>query len=100
MPIRLGGVTKKIFQGLVTGADSVFILEDNWSKYFSQATGQAHELESELLHPLCKGSVNLRRYGISELTKSILFPYKILDGKAELLSTEELSQNYQIFGII
>jgi len=40
------------------------------------------------------GSVNIRRYHIGDLTKSILFPYKLLDGKAILLSTDELAQNY------
>jgi len=46
------------------------------------------------MHSLCKGSVNLRRYYVSEITKSILFPYKLIDGKAELLTTKELSQKY------
>jgi hypothetical protein len=46
------------------------------------------------MHPLCKGSVNLRRYHVSELTKAILFPYKIIAGKAILLSAKEMMQSY------
>ena len=48
------------------------------------------------MHPLCKGSVNIRRYNVTELTKAILFPYKLVDGKAQLLTTQELSEKYPL----
>jgi hypothetical protein len=92
---KLKDVTLKIFQGLVTGADPVFIVvnqEDG--SYYSEATQKKHLLERELFHPLCKGALNIRRYYIDTITKSILFPYKIVDNKAILLSTKELSENY------
>ena len=95
MPTKLGDLATKIFQGLVTGADDVFILKDLKSgKYFSEATQAEHKIEKELMHPLCKGSVNIRRYEISELTKSILFPYKVVEGKVQLLTTKELEEKY------
>ncbi len=75
MPVKLGDIAGRIFQGLVTGADPVFILSDHSKgKYLSEATQQLHRIESDLMHPLCKGSLNIRRYHVSELTKSILFP--------------------------
>ncbi len=46
------------------------------------------------MHPLCKGSVNLRRYYVTRLTKSILFPYKLVNGKPILLTSKELSRDY------
>jgi type I restriction-modification system DNA methylase subunit len=95
MPVKLGDLADRIFQGLVTGADPVFIVEnENGKTFYSENTDRSHKLETELLHPLCKGSVNIRRYMISEITKSILFPYKLVDGKAELLSAKELSSDY------
>ena len=95
MPSKLKDVSKKIFQGLVTGADSVFLLNDDEPGYYnSDALKNIYKLESGLIHPLCKGSRNIRRYHISDLKKSILFPYKISDGKAKLLFKEELSENY------
>jgi hypothetical protein len=95
MPVKLQDVTGRIFQGLVTGADPVFVLRDDVKgKYFSEATGQIHRIEADLMHPLCKGSVNIRRYHISVLTKSILFPYKYVQGKAELLTSKELAESY------
>ena len=95
MPVRLGRVAAKIFQGLVTGADPVFIMENvSETEFKSAATGKIYPIEAELMHSLCKGSVNLRRYHISEITKSILFPYKLVNGKAELLSVQELRTQF------
>ncbi len=97
MPIKLGDVTERIFQGLVTGADPVYILNNSDDgKYFSEAVQKECVLETELMHPLCKGSVNIRRYRIEKPTKSILFPYKIIEGKAVLLSTQELQKNFPL----
>jgi len=95
IPVKLGDVADRIFQGLITGADPVFILIDSGEgSYLSAATGQIHRIEPELMHPLCKGSVNLRRFHVNELTKSILFPYKRAYGKAELLTIKELVEKY------
>lgn len=95
MPIKLMDITSRIFQGLVTGADQIFLLNtisDN--RFYSLATGKEYSLEKQLLHPLCKGSIDIRRYYVNDLTKSILFPYKLVHGKAQLLSPEELSTTY------
>ena len=73
----------------------MFILSDHGKgKYLSEATQQLHLIESDLMHPLCKGSLNIRRYHVSQLTKSILFPYKYVQGKAELLTAKELRESY------
>jgi SAM-dependent methyltransferase len=95
MPTKLRDVADRIFQGLVTGADPVFILQHrSKGRYYSEATEEEHKIERELMHPLCKGSVNLKRYYVTDLTKSILFPYKLVDGKAVLLTAKELSSEY------
>ncbi len=92
---KLKDVADKIFQGLVTGADSVFILNNAGNKgYFSSATQQVHRLERDLMHTLCKGSLDIRRYCVKGLTKFILFPYKLVEGKAILLSKQEFAKNY------
>jgi len=97
IPIKLKDVSERIFQGLVTGADPVFILKniDN-TRYLSELLNQEKKLEKKLIHPLCKGSVDIRRYYTGNLKKSILFPYKIADGKAELLSVKELTSEYPL----
>jgi fido (protein-threonine AMPylation protein) len=95
MPVKLEEVAGRILQGLVTGADPVFILVDaGQGKYRSEATGKIHRLEIELMHPLCKGSVNIRRYRVTDITKSILFPYQSANGVAELITPKEFSSRY------
>lgn len=93
--IKLNDICDSIYQGIVTGADPVFILmnqEDG--TFFSEATGTKVTLEPELLHPLCKGALNIRRYYIDKITRSILFPYKIVNNKVVLLSPKEMTENY------
>ncbi len=94
LPTKLSDIADRVFQGLVTGADGVFILQVRDGIYYSTASESQHELENDLLHPLCKGSVNLRRYRIESITKSILFPYKIENDKAVLLSVDEMRERY------
>jgi len=97
MPMKLENIAEKIYQGLITGADSVFILKNvSCNRFISDATKKEYSLEKDLIHPLCKGSVDIKRYFIGDLTKSILFPYKIENGQAQLLSTQELEKNYPL----
>ena len=97
MPITLSSLTKRIFQGLVTGADSVFILKKvGNSEYYSERTNKTYYIEEDLIHPLCKGSVNIRRYYVTDLEKSILFPYKVINRQAILLSKKELLSKYPV----
>lgn len=92
---KLNDLTNKIFQGLITGADKVFILNQIEPTLFhSDATGKEYFLEEDLMHPLCKGSVNLRRYHISNITKSILFPYESINGKTKLIPLVKLKKDY------
>ena len=92
---KLADVADRIFQGLVTGADPVFILEKRGKGvFYSEALEREVQLESDLLHPLCKGSVNVRRYEIDDVTKSILFPYHIVDERAVLIPANEFAKKY------
>ncbi|MGD9841058.1 MAG: N-6 DNA methylase [Candidatus Bipolaricaulis sp.] len=94
-PHKLCDFAARMFQGLITGADKVFILTDlRAGLFFSEALREEVKLETALMHPLCKGSVNIRRYSVDVPTKSILFPYRIVNGRAELLSKQELTSQY------
>jgi len=95
LPVKLDDVTARIFQGLVTGADGVFILHKRPSSLlFSEATGQEHEIEAELLHPLLKGALDIRRYYTEQPTRWILFPYVVIAGRAELIPEAQFKNKY------
>jgi adenine-specific DNA methylase len=79
MPVKLGDVAERIFQGFKTGADPVFILEERENgKYYSNALQKEIAIEKTLLRPLYK-SGEMKRYGLRKNSRSVIFPYK--DGK-------------------
>jgi len=89
---RLGDVTQQIFQGLITSADPVYIVEDRGERggrrvVYSKASGR----EVELLHPLASGT-DVERYAFRPLRHLLLFPYARRDGEMRLLSPAELGE--------
>ena len=100
VPKRLGDVGH-LFVGLQTDADDVYILEeirrDNGRVLCaSRATGSQHWLEDEHLKPFLKGSLNIRRYALSDLTKRLIFPYEIKSGRSALISEKEYGRRYPL----
>lgn len=98
MSLTLEEVTDRIFQGLKTSADNVYILEVKDSKESivrvkSEESEKIYELEKDLLHPLIKGG-NLKRYGIKDTDKVILFPYTYEDNNLRLLNEKEIEQKF------
>jgi hypothetical protein len=80
LPVRLEDVTNRIFQGIKTSADKIYILEKleqaphRGVKVYSREKNSAYWLEPELLHPLVKGG-DSKRYHLSRTDRFILFPY-------------------------
>lgn len=92
---RLADVTAQIFQGLISSADDVYILEDRGLRgsrrvVFSRASSRELELEPDLLHPLASGS-DVERYAFRPLGSLLLFPYVEGDGAMRLASEGELA---------
>jgi hypothetical protein len=79
MPTKLGDVAH-IFQGLVTGADKVFIL----SKI---------NLETHLSKPFLLTG-DLTPYALAQPSARMLFPYQMTGGKAELIASDEFESRY------
>ena len=77
---KLDDVSEKIFQGLVTSADAVYLLESLASEneghveVKSKATGEEYLLETEVTKRLCKGALDVRRYTANP-SKRVIFPY-------------------------
>ena len=79
MPVRLADVTSRIFQGIKTSADKIYIVDEREReakrvRVFSRARDAEYWLEPDLLHPLIKGG-DSRRYHLSRTNRLILFPY-------------------------
>jgi hypothetical protein len=79
IPVKLGNVTSRIFQGIKTSADKIYIVEelerkDKKVKIFSKEKEAEYWLEPDLLHPLIKGG-DSRRYYLSRTNRLIIFAY-------------------------
>ncbi|MFA5866359.1 MAG: N-6 DNA methylase [Actinomycetota bacterium] len=99
MPIKLTNVVEKIYQGLATSADSVFVLQveneqDGMSLCASaELGGETVLLESELLRPLLKGS-EISRYASPEYKYIVIFPYIVTGSSVSPIAEEALKDNY------
>jgi hypothetical protein len=97
--LTLADVTDRIFQGLKTSADKIYIVEElarknGLVKVFCRQDDQEYWLEADLLHPLIKGG-DSRRFCLSRTTRLILFPYaKDAQGKQQLITNAELRQPF------
>ena len=90
--VTLEELTERIFQGLKTSADKIYIVEkiaETQTTYnvFCRENEREYELEKELLFPLIKGG-DSSPYRISDTDLLILFPYE----KGKLISTENLKR--------
>jgi len=100
MPVKLGNLANA-YSGLQTSAADVFILEEvrkDKKRVLckSKATGRKHWFEDEHLKPFVKGSLNIRRYRITDLSKRLIFPYEIRDGKSVLIDPREYKRRYPL----
>lgn len=86
----LESVTSRIFQGIKTSADKIYIVEERRrtkSKLtvFSPQTESEHDVEPDLFHPLIKGG-DSRSFLLTKTDRVILFPYAVdADGETSLI---------------
>lgn len=90
---RLDDVSQQIFQGLITGADPILILEDRGRRgalrIVATLEGDEFEIEPDLVHPLASGS-DVERYALRSLRTVLIFPYRRGDAGMQLLSEHEM----------
>lgn len=92
---KIQDIAESIFVGLQTSADKVYISEKRAAlnqgrmRLFSRSLKREVILEKTLLRPLLSG-MDVGLFTKPVLRQFILFPYKVEDEKAELLSLEEI----------
>jgi len=95
--VVFGQICERMFQGLVTSADPVYILDARevdksagLVTAYSREQERTYKLEIDVAKPLRKGSLHIRRYHIEEVSRYVIFPYQ--DGK--LIPPEEFAARY------
>ncbi len=96
----LGDVSKRIFQGVITSADTVFLFKEFESvgkskvKVYSKELQEKVVLEENTLKRVVR-SGDIGQY-YAQPTCLVLFPYKIEEDQACLLSKEEIQSHYRL----
>jgi hypothetical protein len=93
---RLADIAR-LFVGLQTDADDVFILNETGRKgakvrCASVATEREHWFESDHLKPFLKGSLDVRRYALSGAAKFLIFPYHNTADKSALIPPDDYAK--------
>ena len=94
IPVKLENVTSRIFQGIKTSADKIYIVEERQREpsrvlVYSREKEAEYWLEPDLLHPLIKGG-DSKRYRLSRTNRLIVFPYASQSGDATSLIPDNL----------
>ncbi|MFN8483319.1 MAG: N-6 DNA methylase [Anaerolineae bacterium] len=95
---RLQLVTDRVFQGIITGGDKLFLFEiREWDTHravvYSREYEREFELESELLRPFMRGS-NIKRYSLQKPDFFVLYPYKLRGSSTVHLAEDELQREF------
>lgn len=90
--------TSRIFQGLKTSADKIYVLElikeDDFSYYaYSKQLEKEVEIEKELCYKLIKGT-EMRPYRPLEVKRIVIFPYVDYKGNKTLIEKNQLKNNF------
>ena len=97
-PKTLGDVTKKIFQGIATSADKVYVLRkieerEKTILLYSKALEKEVEIEKGFLKPFLMGK-DVHRYDPLPTDTYIIFPYFVTENDFRLLEPSEIKENY------
>lgn len=99
-PRRISDIFDKIFQGLATSKDDVYFLyncmeNDHNIIGYSKQLERSIEIEKGLVKPLLKGE-DVHRYDDIKTDRCVIFPYKLIEGKAILYTEKELSDTFPL----
>ncbi|HPA73577.1 MAG TPA: Eco57I restriction-modification methylase domain-containing protein, partial [Spirochaetota bacterium] len=101
IPLKLEHVTSRIFQGIKTSADKIYIVEERERKkgrvlVYSPEKDVEFWLELDLLHPLVKGG-DSKAYSLTQTERLILFPYAPQgDGATKLIPEDDFKSHYPL----
>lgn len=97
-PNTLSDITRKIFVGLQTSADKIYvlkILDEYTDSYlcYSNYMDKEVKIERGLVKPFLMGK-DVHRYEPAKARNVVIFPYTIQNGRAELMSQSYIRNNF------
>ncbi|MCX6029136.1 MAG: Eco57I restriction-modification methylase domain-containing protein [Chloroflexi bacterium] len=101
MPVKLGDVAQRMYQGPITSADTVYLFKEfrtgeqpDITQVFSEALDEWMPIETSILKRVVR-SGSIRRYR-AEPTAIVLFPYEVKDGSARLFTADEMQRRHPL----
>ena len=92
-PLKVKDIFSKIFQGIATSGDDIYLLLKTEKGLYSKALDKIVEIESGLLKPLLKGE-DIKRYADLHNRYFVIFPYLLENEKAIPMSEEYIKTNF------
>ncbi|MGB2841820.1 MAG: Eco57I restriction-modification methylase domain-containing protein [Halobacteriota archaeon] len=94
----LGDYTERIFQGVATSADKIYIVkilneEQEVFEIFSEETQSNHKIEKDIVKILVKGK-DVKKYFVEYKNRAIIFPYHRINGVFRPIEPDILSAKY------
>ncbi len=88
---KLADVCEAIFQGLITGGDSLLVgrLDGRFARFGSELI----QYEPEIQRHFLRGK-DVRRYGIKDAGSLVIYPYHEVKGKDELMSEAHMRKKF------
>ncbi len=100
MPVKLGDVAQRMYQGSITSADTVYLFREyecslrHTINVRSQELDEWVQVEREMLKPVVRsGSIN--RYSATP-TVLVLFPYEVAKSDARLYTPAEMQERFPL----
>jgi type I restriction-modification system DNA methylase subunit len=96
-PLTIKDVFAKIFVGLQTSSDNVYLIKGtkngNYIKGYSKALDKFVEIEIGLVKPMLKGE-DISKYKDLKNEYFVIFPYLLKEGKASSMTEDYIKQNF------
>ncbi len=97
-PLKLADMVQKIFVGLQTSADNIYVMQiiqekENSILCYSKSLKQEIEIERGIVKPFLMGK-DVHRYGRPKNKQVVIFPYHIGDSKPILMPIEYIRKNF------
>ena len=98
LPYRVKDVFKGIYQGIVSGDNKAFYLEDcneteNYIEGYSAATESRVKIEKDICKPIFTGKT-ISRYKLFIKNEQIIYPYHLVNNKSIFYTEKELKEQY------
>jgi len=92
-PLIVKDVFERIFTGIQTSGDNVYLLLNTKKGLYSKSLDKIVEIENGILKPILKGE-NVSKYKNLENNYFVIFPYIIKKDKAIAMSEDYIKENF------